>query len=128
MRAPECKDCEHPDIDWCVDCCLRCKRLNAEIKRLRAELADIPGLARNAAGLRLLLKPGEWRRRVDGEQPITDGLGQDVAMLVVLMHRDRKELRELRRKIGEWAAEVEKVAYWPALIEEMMEEAGKCER
>ena len=99
-QREECQGCEHPEIAWCVDCCLRCKRLDKEIARLKAELAEAQYDGRNALGLRLLLKPGEWKRRMESEPDAdTRDLGQDVAMLVLLMRNQRRELADLRRML-----------------------------
>jgi len=78
------------------------ERLKLELANLRKEVDDIPGLSRNAIGLRLILKPGEWKRRIEVEDADTSELGQDVALFVLLAHRDRKELLRLRSRISDW--------------------------
>lgn len=41
-RQPEeCRDCEHPEIDWCVDCCLRCKRTEKKIREWADHLRHV---------------------------------------------------------------------------------------
>ena len=46
-------------------------------------------MARNALGLRLLLR--EWKRLIEGPEEDTTKLGQDVAMLVILLRKNRTD-------------------------------------
>lgn len=100
-----------------------------EIARLKAELAEAQYDGRNARGLRLLLKPGEWRRRIGGDEADTSELGQDVAMLVILMWRQWREMEELRWKVAEWAERVDNLDSGYSedmeIAEEMRDEVNK---
>lgn len=56
---------------------------------LGAALKDGEPMARNALGLRLLLR--EWKRLIEGPEEDTTKLGQDVAMLVILLRKNRTD-------------------------------------